>query len=151
MNRLGKPFVPDTCTTPDGYALLVTGARTVVDKQWVFARLDQFVSERAPDARLPELLLHGGARGVDTLAGEWAEARGIAVAHTDSPRVYRRHYPAPRHQKNNRAFMMRDLDLVDRAAEVVFLGESPASSDRARVLQYARDYQKLRACYCYRQ
>ncbi len=47
--------------------ILVTGGRDYADRAHVFAELDK---------RQPDLVLHGGARGADYLAGEWADERG---------------------------------------------------------------------------
>lgn len=52
--------------------LLVTGGRYYAGRAAVFAALDRVHAKR-PIARL----VHGGADGADTLAGEWAAARGI--------------------------------------------------------------------------
>lgn len=53
--------------------LLVCGGRDFTDRAGLFARLDQFVEE---DGR-PDVVIHGGARGADRLAGEWAREHGI--------------------------------------------------------------------------
>ena len=55
--------------------LLVCGGRDFTDRAAVFAALD-----RADAKRPVMLLIHGAARGADTLAGEWAAARGVTVA-----------------------------------------------------------------------
>lgn len=55
------------------FRLLVCGARDYGDRDAVFAALD-----RAHAKRPVSVLIHGAARGADTLAGEWAKARGIA-------------------------------------------------------------------------
>lgn len=61
-------------TPPDGFRLLVCGGRDYADRGHAFATLDR-VHRKRPVG----LVIHGGARGADTLAGEWAEARGIEV------------------------------------------------------------------------
>lgn len=48
--------------------VVVTGGREYRDKAALWAVLD---------AVAPTLLVHGGGRGADTLAGEWAQARGV--------------------------------------------------------------------------
>ena len=54
--------------------LLVCGGRSYSDRQKLFAALD------AIHAATPvTVLIHGGASGADTLAGEWAALRGILV------------------------------------------------------------------------
>lgn len=52
--------------------LLVTGGRTYNDRAAAWAALD-----RAHAKRPITLVVHGGASGADTLADQWAEARGI--------------------------------------------------------------------------
>ena len=56
------------------FRLLVCGGREFSDRDALFTALD-----RAHAKRPVSLLIHGAARGADTLAGEWAAARGIAV------------------------------------------------------------------------
>ncbi len=54
--------------------LLVCGGREWNERDRTFAVLDAVHAKR-PIA----LLIHGGARGADSLAGDWAAARGIPV------------------------------------------------------------------------
>lgn len=54
--------------------LLVCGGRDFSDQAFVYESLD-LVHARRPVV----LLIHGGARGADTLAGEWAAALGVSV------------------------------------------------------------------------
>ena len=55
--------------------LLVCGGREFTDRDFVFATLD-----RVDARRQVFLLIHGAARGADTLAEEWAKARGVSYA-----------------------------------------------------------------------
>ena len=55
--------------------LLVTGGRDFMDRDAVFAALDA-----ANHKRTIKVLIHGAARGADTLSGEWAKERGIECA-----------------------------------------------------------------------
>ena len=59
--------------------VLVCGGRDFTAKQWMFQQLNACNHERGPFS----VVIHGGARGADTLAGEWADAHGFPV------RVYR--------------------------------------------------------------
>lgn len=59
---------------PDGFRLLVCGGRDFTDRERVFSVLDR-VNARRPVG----LVIHGAARGADTLAGEWAEEREVEV------------------------------------------------------------------------
>lgn len=55
--------------------LLVCGGRDFVDREAAFRYLDGWVEGGAK----VDVVIHGAARGADTLAGEWAAARGIPV------------------------------------------------------------------------
>ena len=52
--------------------VLICGGRDFTDREAAFAALDQHVAGAT-------LVIHGGAKGADTIAGEWAQARGIPV------------------------------------------------------------------------
>jgi hypothetical protein len=54
--------------------LLVCGGRTFTDKRWLESVLNKISAVKDID-----LLIHGGARGADKLAGEWAFAIGVRV------------------------------------------------------------------------
>lgn len=53
--------------------LLVCGGRDYTDAKALHARLDALVKERGRVS----VLIHGAARGADSLASTWAEANGI--------------------------------------------------------------------------
>jgi len=59
---------------PDGFRLLVCGGRDYADRERVFSVLDRVNAKRPVG-----LVIHGAARGADTLAGEWAEEREVEV------------------------------------------------------------------------
>jgi hypothetical protein len=52
--------------------VLVCGGRTITDERFVFDLLDAWRDWLHFDA-----IIHGGARGVDSLAGSWAISRGV--------------------------------------------------------------------------
>ncbi|ATI15672.1 hypothetical protein [Bordetella phage vB_BbrM_PHB04] len=52
--------------------LLVCGGRDYADREAVFAALDRVHAKRPVT-----LLIHGAARGADSLADDWARARGV--------------------------------------------------------------------------
>lgn len=58
--------------------VLVCGGRDFADTAKVFTTLDQ-IAFAEPGANWPTItqIIHGGARGADTLAGAWAKAWGI--------------------------------------------------------------------------
>jgi hypothetical protein len=53
--------------------VLVCGGRDYADRDWLYAELDRLRAERGFS-----LVIAGGARGADTLAEEWARARGVS-------------------------------------------------------------------------
>jgi len=54
--------------------LLVTGGRTYWDEEELYRVLDEIAEDRNIS-----VLIHGDAAGADTLAGSWAEDRGIPI------------------------------------------------------------------------
>lgn len=52
--------------------ILVCGGRNYSDKEFLFRSLDHCKKWWNPDC-----LIHGGAKGADTLAGQWADSRNI--------------------------------------------------------------------------
>ncbi len=57
-----------------GRRVLVCGGRDYADRDAMWSFLD--LGHRAGAI---EVLIHGGARGADRLAGEWAKQRGVVV------------------------------------------------------------------------
>lgn len=57
----------------NGTVVIVCGGRDYRERERVFAALDQLQAKH----RGFLLIAHGGAPGADTLAGEWAKARGV--------------------------------------------------------------------------
>lgn len=55
--------------------LLVCGGRNYNDAESVYETLDALVVERGPI----KVLIHGGSRGADTLADDWANERHIDI------------------------------------------------------------------------
>jgi hypothetical protein len=55
--------------------LLVTGSRSIKNKQVVFDLLDETLKQMSTITELH----HSGAVGVDTLAGEWGTNKGLIV------------------------------------------------------------------------
>lgn len=58
-----------------GRRVLVCGGRDFDDRDLVFRVLDA-----AHAAEPIEVIVHGGARGADALADDWAKSRGVSVA-----------------------------------------------------------------------
>lgn len=101
--------------------LLVTGSRSITDTARVCRFLDTVRAELAP-AELH--LLHGGAQGVDFIAGQWARTHGLRCT---MRRPNFRLYPRDRHR--NKAYGVRDVEMVAEADRVVAVwdGKSPGT------------------------
>jgi hypothetical protein len=88
-----------------GIAVLVCGGRDYADRERVFSLLDL-----AHAASEFSCVIHGCARGADTLAGDWAEVRNIPVER----------YPALWEQHGRRAGSVRNqLMLTDGKPDLV--------------------------------
>jgi predicted Rossmann-fold nucleotide-binding protein len=106
--------------------LVITGGRDYGDKQAVYEALDA-VKKKHPELKV---LIHGDARGADTLGKEWALERGI----TPEP------YPANWNKYKNGAGPMRNQEMIDRGkpdAAVAFPGNS-GTSDMIKRLTLAK-------------
>lgn len=57
------------------HRVLICGGRDFADAARIWSVLDHYLAE-ADDF---ECLIHGAAPGADTIAGEWATARGVSV------------------------------------------------------------------------
>jgi hypothetical protein len=111
----------------------VAGSRAIHDAARVSRYLDAYARTRA----ITEIL-HGGAEGVDTLAGQWARGHGIPV------RVMRPDFG--RFPVAKQAFTQRDRALVDAADEVVCIWDGESRGTRL-VKEYAAKCGKLRATF----
>lgn len=63
------------------HRVLCFGGRQYTDAQRVDACLNHFWTLISG---APFMVIHGGARGADTLCGEWARRRGLPVARVDA-------------------------------------------------------------------
>lgn len=61
--------------TAEGIRVLICGGRQFSDAEHLAQVLDAIRQRRGPFA----VVIHGAARGADTMAGEWATARDIPV------------------------------------------------------------------------
>lgn len=107
--------------------LLVCGSRTWTDREALRAWLDKTDAAMGPI----EVVIHGAARGADSMAGEWARDRGkheIAC-----PADWRRHGKAAGPIRN-REMLEHQLDLVI-AFRVV--GQSRGTDDMLRAARKA--------------
>ena len=56
--------------------LFVCGSRTISDKEWIFSQIEACIAEQD---FTDITILEGEAKGVDTIAKEWAVSHGIPV------------------------------------------------------------------------
>ena len=96
------------------FRLLVCGGREYNDKERVFKILDS-VAAAMPDRTLT--IIHGKARGADTLADIWAKDRKVAV----------QAYPADWDTYGNKAGPIRNKQMLDEGkphAVIAFPGRT---------------------------
>ena len=84
--------------------LLVCGGRDFNDRDFLFKSLDQLHAEHHFS-----LLIHGGAKGADKLAGEWAADRGIEF----------KIFPADWDQYGRSAGMIRNRQMLNQKPDLV--------------------------------
>ena len=96
--------------------LLVAGSRTLDDPFVVMSLLEGAVCALPDFGYISDVVVHGGARGVDTLAGDWAVDNGYEV-HV---------MPAQWDEFGRSAGYRRNAEMVAIADAAVFLwdGES---------------------------
>jgi hypothetical protein len=111
-------------------SLLVTGSRSIKDPRIVNRVLDALPFEVTQ-------LIHGGAVGVDTLAGAWATAKGIPVTVV---RPDFKTWPVARYRW--KAYGMRDRQMVDLADTTVAIWDGSSSGTRL-TFEYANEKNKL--------
>jgi hypothetical protein len=88
-------FVRDLPSLLKPVRLLVCGGRDFADRSLLFRHLDALHAERPVT-----VVIDGGARGADELAGQWAEARGIE--HLRFPADWERHGRSAGPRRNHR-------------------------------------------------
>lgn len=77
--------------------VLVTGSRNWTDRKAIEDELDYLYYD-FPFRHLT--VVHGGARGADTIAAEWAAARGSHVTAERHPAEWERHGKSAGHRRN---------------------------------------------------
>lgn len=80
------------------HRLLICGGRDYTDAKRIWSVLDHYLRE----ADNFEVVIHGAARGADTIGGEWAMARGLRVEA----------YPANWTQYGNGAGSLRNTQML---------------------------------------
>lgn len=88
--------------------ILVTGGREYSNRPFVFSALDH-----VHHARGISLVIHGAARGADTIAGEWAASRGVEqMPFPISPEEWRRLGLVAGPMRNHRMLLIGKPDGV---------------------------------------
>ena len=67
-----------SCNDEDIFALLVAGSRSITNKKLIYERLDKLLSV-ARNQYSKILIIEGGAKGVDEIAGEYAKDKGYLL------------------------------------------------------------------------
>lgn len=113
--------------------IAVTGSRALNDKPWVFAQLDNVLTEIQAKYKLkhPPAILSGGALGVDTLSREWSEEKGL-----DFVLFKPYHLVDNKVEFETKYFFSRNRQLVDNADVVVCLWNG-VSHGTQHVMKYA--------------
>ncbi|MBU6293176.1 MAG: DUF2493 domain-containing protein [Planctomycetes bacterium] len=83
--------------------ILVTGGRDFGDRNLLFSGLDRIHAENPIT-----MIIHGGAKGADALASEWAASRGVPVE------VFKPNWRLGRH-----AGLQRNNDMLASKPELV--------------------------------
>lgn len=104
------------------HRVIVCGGRDYADRSAIWAALDRF-SEKFGIA----CVIHGAARGVDTIAGEWAQSRGIAV----NP------FPANWRDHGKAAGPMRNRQMLEEGNPTAVIG-FPGGRGTENMLSQAR-------------
>ena len=105
--------------------VLVCGGREFEDADDLQASLDAFHE----GARGPiELLIHGGARGADSLAGEWAKSRGVTCI------VYEANWTS----EGRSAGPIRNKRMLDEGMPDMVIA-FPGARGTANMMRQARD------------
>ncbi len=120
MKENGKETDADP-TAPVAHRLLVTGSRTIKDQKLVWTDLDRHYKNK----QKPSLLVHGGAIGVDMLAGAWAKEHGIPVKVV--PPDFKQWPVSKYHWK---AYTERDYAMVDMVDRVVAIWDGQSGGTK---------------------
>lgn len=104
--------------------IVVSGGRDYADRASVYAALD-----RANAKQHISLLIHGGCRGADKIAGEWAQERGIFSAAV--PALWKAHGKAAG-PRRNRAMLV----LLRPEGVILFPGGRGTADMRAAAREY---------------
>jgi hypothetical protein len=82
--------------------ILVCGGRDFTDFEWMNFKLSQWIDFQPKEVVYPLTIIHGGARGADSLAGYWAKKFGYACEE----------YPADWNRYGKRAGPIRNAQMI---------------------------------------
>ncbi len=118
--------------------LAITGSRSIIDKDWVFAQLDNILTEVQSKFKLkhPPVIVSGGAHGIDTFVREWSEEKGL-----DFVLFKPYHLVDNKVEFETKYFFSRNRQIVDNADIVVCLWDG-VSHGTQHVMKYAEKKSK---------
>jgi hypothetical protein len=102
--------------------VLITGSRAWVREETVHQALDAVIRVWGTDV----IIVHGTARGADTLAGDYAKLKGLTVEE----------HPADWDKHGKRAGYVRNAEMIALDADVVIafiIDDSPGASMTAKL------------------
>jgi|GEM_PF-329502 len=105
--------------------ILICGSRSIIDKDEVFKVINKYFAEMGFMSHKDEvMIIHGGAYGVDKLAGKWAKANGIPC----------KIYYAQWEKYGKKAGVIRNSIMVKEADYILAIwdGESRGTVDTIR-------------------
>ena len=99
--------------------LAIVGSRSIIDKDFVFIEIDIFILEYGT----PELIISGGARGVDTIAEEYASQNGIETC------IFK-----PDWKKYGKsAGIVRNKDIISKSTHVLAFQENKSKGTQSSI------------------
>ena len=104
-NGIHSEIIPhDDSASNTGCRVAITGGRSFNDRTFLFTTLDRIHAAKG----ITEII-HGGARGADSLGGIWAKQAGIKVTV----------FPADWNKHGKRAGILRNLEMINERPDYV--------------------------------
>ena len=113
--------------------LFICGSRTITDKEWIYSKIENCITHLLCTDYSNITILEGGAKGVDSIAKQWATEHNIPVI--EYPPDYEKYHNEACHKRNEA--MAADCDfMLD-----LWTGESTGSlHDIMMAEKYHKDY-----------
>ena len=109
--------------------LLITGSRTINDKELIFSELDKFDFD---------ILISGGAKGIDQFAEEYAQIKSIPIEQCK-----------PDYRKYGRtAPIVRNKEMVELCDTVLAIWDKKSKGTKSTIEHAVKLGKKLEICYC---